>query len=557
MKIQTKLLAIISMAFILISVTSIIINNLNRNQFNFFKNKQALQLSINLISQINNNSDSLNEWVNDHSNDNAILNLIKNPEYEDSTILNNNIIDAIGIFNLNKESSYLKSINLDSKAFANIICNTPIFNILNKEKHFHTFMFSDSLLIEVAATGVFSTSKTNRQSTLQGYLLIARVWNSHIIKSMEYLTNSKISIVKNKELEKGSRSNTITSFLPIKDWNDKTVCYILTEKKLDILNIYQTVKSNLFIVSNITLALLIIIAFSVVFWVNIPFAFLEFIIHKNDNQKIPLLKKFGKEYRLLGYLTEKLNVKNVQITKERDKANKEFERLKSGFLSITDHEIRTPLNAILGFGQLIKSNPNKAKEYAELMIESGKHLLDLFEEVNELATLEQGMMTQVKHAVLLGRVFDENKDDLTALLDISGRKDSIELVFKPSTSLSSEYIMVDRDKINRILKKIFKNAIKYTISGSIEFGYYYEMPGKLTFYIKDSGIGIPKDQYHLVFDSFRQIDDFSISRCYEGLGIGLSISKQITDVLLGTLTFESEPSLGTTFYLKIPIELSN
>ncbi|MDI6403021.1 response regulator, partial [Balneolaceae bacterium ANBcel3] len=124
---------------------------------------------------------------------------------------------------------------------------------------------------------------------------------------------------------------------------------------------------------------------------------------------------------------------------------------------------------------------------------------------------------------------------------------------RPDKSLLKEHISADFTKIQQILVNLFRNAVKFTDKGSIEVGVYTLKPGEITFYVKDTGIGIPKEKQGVIFDFFRQVEEGNTRR-FSGLGIGLAISKKITDVLQGRLHVESEAGQGSTFYLSVPVE---
>ena len=152
--------------------------------------------------------------------------------------------------------------------------------------------------------------------------------------------------------------------------------------------------------------------------------------------------------------------------------------------------------------------------------------------------------------------FMENKASFDNILRTSSKYEQIQLIFRPDTHQLSGYVTADRSKINQILTNLFKNAVKFTHNGAIEFGYKIKDASNLMFYVKDTGIGIPLDKQSLIFDLFRQGDD-SYTKAYDGIGIGLAISKKITQVLKGELTVVSEPDKGSTFSLTIPVELSD
>lgn len=139
------------------------------------------------------------------------------------------------------------------------------------------------------------------------------------------------------------------------------------------------------------------------------------------------------------------------------------------------------------------------------------------------------------------------------MLRSSDKAKNIKLVYKPSPTFSNAQFLVDTSKINQIIVNLLKNAIKFTKSGTIE--YQAELTNSmLSFRIKDTGIGIAQHQQQLIFDFFRQADDSS-TRAYNGIGVGLAISKRITKILGGDLTVQSIQNEGSTFVLSIPVEI--
>jgi len=236
----------------------------------------------------------------------------------------------------------------------------------------------------------------------------------------------------------------------------------------------------------------------------------------------------------------------------------ESDRLKSAFLATMNHELRTPLNHILGFSELILSGvmPEENQSFTESIYASGKNLLAIVEDVFDLALAEQANVKLRLQTFRLMDQFMENKSSFDQILQSSGKADQIQLIFKPDTHLLSMYLTVDRSKVNQVLINLFKNAVKFTNEGSIEFGYQSNAPGKLTFFIKDTGIGIPKEKQTLIFEFFRQGDD-SPTRIYGGIGIGLAICQKIATILKGELSVTSETDKGSAFYLTVPVEFAD
>ena len=235
----------------------------------------------------------------------------------------------------------------------------------------------------------------------------------------------------------------------------------------------------------------------------------------------------------------------------------ESNRLKSAFLATMNHELRTPLNHILGFSELIMSGvaPEDDANFATSIQISGQSLLSIIEGVFDLALVEQANIKLRNQTFSLMDHFMENKASFDNILRTSANQEQIQLVFRPDTQWLSCYVTADRSKINQVLTNLFKNAVKFTHKGTIEFGYKVENEKNLVFYIKDTGIGIPKEKQSIIFDFFRQGDD-SYTRGYGGIGVGLAIAKKITEILKGELSVVSELEQGSTFFLSIPVELS-
>lgn len=245
-----------------------------------------------------------------------------------------------------------------------------------------------------------------------------------------------------------------------------------------------------------------------------------------------------------------------ELIKAKEKAQ-ESDRLKSAFLATVNHELRTPLNHILGFSELIQSGveQNDAIAFATDIQTSGKNLLTIIEDVFDLALAEEVKIKIRKQSFRLMDQFLESKSSFENILQQSGKEDQIKLLFKPQNKSLPGYYTADKGKINQVLVHLFKNAVKFTNRGTIEVGFEVSNDNQLIYYVKDTGIGIPKEKLSVIFDFFRQGDD-TLTRAYGGLGIGLAISLRISRLLNGSLTVESEQDKGSIFYFSVPVVVS-
>ncbi|MCK9638643.1 MAG: response regulator [Prolixibacteraceae bacterium] len=226
----------------------------------------------------------------------------------------------------------------------------------------------------------------------------------------------------------------------------------------------------------------------------------------------------------------------------------ESNRLKSAFLNNMSHEIRTPMNHIMGFSSLMAEADNQDKdEYAGIILNSSNQLLTLIENVILLSRL-QSEKPEVNRQPL------EPSDLITNLGDkfnAECQKKNINLILKIPQETPRLSIMSDHEKIKQILINLTSNAIKYTEEGFVEVGYITN-PDNLTFYVKDTGMGIPPQEQDKIFESFYR-SELAISKAIGGTGLGLSIMKELVRSLNGTFWIESEVGKGSCFYFSIPM----
>jgi len=247
----------------------------------------------------------------------------------------------------------------------------------------------------------------------------------------------------------------------------------------------------------------------------------------------------------------------AELIVAKEKAE-ESNHLKSAFLATMNHELRTPLNHILGFSEIINSSAedDDIKEWANIIVESGTGLLNIIEDIFDLALAEQGQIKIRKQSFKGIDIFLENRKALDEIIVNAGKENEIKLVYKPDSTLLQTFLIADRSKINQVLINLFKNASKFTSKGIIEFGFYQKDENEIVFYVKDTGVGIQADKLDVIFEFFRQLDD-SNTRYYGGVGIGLAISKRIAEAMNARIVVESEVGKGTTFFLHVPVEITS
>jgi hypothetical protein len=250
----------------------------------------------------------------------------------------------------------------------------------------------------------------------------------------------------------------------------------------------------------------------------------------------------------LVFQNEEKEKRATELTIAKEQAE-ESDRLKSAFLTNMSHEIRTPMNGILGFTELLKE-PNLSsddqQDYIQTIQISGARMLNTINSIVDMSKIESGLMKVDIKETNINEKIEFTYKFFKPEVEIKG------LQFLVKNSLPSKEVIIktDNEKVYGILTNLIKNAIKFTFEGSIEFG--YEKKGKyLEFFVKDTGVGIPKNQMELIFERFRQGSE-SHNRGYEGSGLGLCIAKSYVEMLGGKIWVESEEGKGSTFYFTIP-----
>ncbi|MDX1283809.1 MAG: response regulator [Draconibacterium sp.] len=226
----------------------------------------------------------------------------------------------------------------------------------------------------------------------------------------------------------------------------------------------------------------------------------------------------------------------------------ESDLLKSAFLANMSHEIRTPMNGIHGFVELLQ-DPDLDKEsqlhFLKLVLQSSNRLLDTINDIIEISKIEAGQMPKTISEVELEAVMNFHHDFFK--YEAEEKQLSLNLI-KPEAK-SDLVVYTDISKLESVITNLVKNAIKFTEKGGIDFGYKI-VEDKIEFFVKDTGMGIPADKLHIIFDRFVQAD-LNNARKYEGSGLGLAISKAYVDMLGGEIWAESVENEGTTFSFTI------
>jgi PAS domain S-box-containing protein len=259
---------------------------------------------------------------------------------------------------------------------------------------------------------------------------------------------------------------------------------------------------------------------------------------------------------LIGYVVQVQDITEFKQTEQaliiaKEKAEKS-DRLKSAFLANMSHEIRTPMNGIIGFAELLKEpglSGETQQEYIRIIEKGGARMLNIINDIVSISKIEAGMMgVNIQESNI-----NEQIEYIYTFFKPEVEGKGMQLSFSNSLPSREVTLKTDREKVYAILANLVKNAIKYSEKGSIEFG-YVKKAGFLEFYVKDTGIGIPKDRQEAIFERFLQAD-IADKMARQGAGLGLSISKAYVEMLGGNIWVESEEGKGSVFYFTLPYPL--
>jgi CheY-like chemotaxis protein len=236
------------------------------------------------------------------------------------------------------------------------------------------------------------------------------------------------------------------------------------------------------------------------------------------------------------------------------KANHEAEmsnRLKSSFLANISHEIRTPLNSVVGFANLLLGNDlsqEVKEEYIEHINHNSEKLLQIIGDIIDLSRLESSQIEITYEEASVNSIVNEVTEE--ARKGIKRNEKPIILNVKNQFEEESDLIFTDSIWLKRVLTHLMDNAVKFTLEGTVELSYYRENDN-LIFKVKDTGIGINKENLGRIFEEFRQEID-GHHRPFEGLGIGLTLAKEVIERMGGKINVQSEKGIGSEFSFSIP-----
>lgn len=269
------------------------------------------------------------------------------------------------------------------------------------------------------------------------------------------------------------------------------------------------------------------------------------------------IAKKNKEY--LKYLETEVEKRTAELKKlldymrELKEKAEESDKLKSAFLSNMSHEIRSPMTAILGFSSLMEEQDLPAEKknlFISYINNSGNTLLQIINDIIDISKIEAQQLKLYLSDCQLNLLLLEMKEVFEQ--QISKKKRNINFLVNQDLLNNNLKIYIDPLRLKQIFFNLIDNALKFTTKGAIEIGYTINQD-TILFFVKDSGVGISAEKQKLIFERFGQADDLHFKNA-KGTGLGLTISKNLIEIMGGKIWLESQLEVGTTFFFSLPFQ---
>ena len=550
---QRILLLLIRISLILFLITFILIL-LKNKQSRVITKETNVEFENEISSLIKLKTNSLKQIVYDYTFWTEFTEKINTPK--DTFWYENNISTILKSFHLDYVSVYDTTYKLIHEAS---IENSIIHNLISKgvlkklkeTKFLDYFMLTDTNIIQISCATVHPNEDPNHIKTPpEGFFFAAKIWNKEFINELSVLSFANIFLSTDSLNYSKINKNSIHAEVKLYDYNNSNIVNIKFVKESKLSKYFNRISIAMQIIMGIALVLVFfIIIYTFQKWVNKPLKIVQNILKTEDKSQIEKLYKYDTEFNLIADLYGNFIKQKEELIISKEKAE-ESDKLKTAFINNISHEIRTPFNGILGFLSIVLENnvsDDEKRKCIDVIDRSSRRLIETINNIIEFSNIQTSKQqinySDINVVDFLNKLYDnykiyiENKD-IDFLLNIQTIENTLTL-------------HTDFSKLQSVLNALIKNAIKFTKKGFIEIGAELNNDN-ITFYIKDTGIGIPYDVKDKIYKSFTQAD-ISDTRAYEGNGLGLNIAKYYAELLRGNIWHENNLPEGTIFYFSIPL----
>jgi len=541
----------------LMLLTSLYLINTKQEKLIFHESQTQFDNEVNSLIKLK--TSSLKQVVYDYTFWNEF---IDNIHTVDTTWYQNNIGTILKSFHFDYVCVYDTLYNLiyeeSSENFSpqGIVLKDALVK-LNETRFLDFFQVTPAGLIEISGGTIHPDNDPSHTLTRpSGFIFLARSWNKEFLNDLSILSKAEIFPSSLPDSVPNAEQYTISVIQELPGWDGTKVAGIVFTRTLNSLKLYSRMSHfMILILLGSVLTIWLMFHFSIRKWINKPLILVTHILKSDNHALIGKLKNCGGEFTDIANQFNDFILQKEELVIAKEKAE-ESDRLKSAFLTNMSHEIRTPMNGILGFADLLKEQGltgDELQEYIEIIEKSGVRMLNIINQIVDISKIEAGM---IKLEIQESNI-NKQIEYIHTFFKPEAETKGIKLSFQKTLTEKEALIQTDREKLYAILINLVKNAIKYTNEGTIEFGYnmvenlHATSQPLLQFYVKDTGIGIPKNRQEAIFERFIQAD-IEDKMAYQGAGLGLAITKAYVEMLGGKIWVESEEGIGSIFYFTIP-----
>ncbi|MCU7492636.1 MAG: hypothetical protein HF312_20535 [Ignavibacteria bacterium] len=468
-------------------------------------------------------------------------------------------VQCVWLFNSNLDLSYSANLLPDKKLNKFPLSREVLNEIFSKKWFNHFYINTSAGVLEIRTAPLQSGSDVKRESQPGGFLVAARQWSPDYMKDLSQLMAGNVIFIKpgdeSLELNRQAENRfTVVTTTKLMGYDNKPVSALKYSSESEVLRKLLDASNTQFTL-NIVFGLIILGAttFFLIYFIGIP---LKLIVGSLRLSNPFILRNLKNKQNEFGTLASQI-INSFEQEKKLLRAKEAAEsadRAKSLFLANMSHEIRTPMNVIMGFSELLKQqvNDRKLQEYISGIIVSSKNLLMLINDILDLSKIEADRIEIRHEPVSLHLLLNEISRIFTSTLRRKGV--SFNMKIEPGVPGT---LLLDEARLRQILFNLIGNAVKFTDSGMVTLNVRSEAKSEdggkadLYFEVCDTGIGIPEDQYELIFEVFRQREGQS-NKKYGGTGLGLTITKRLVEMMNGRISVESKMGSGSTFRFNLP-----
>ncbi len=417
----------------------------------------------------------------------------------------------------------------------------------------HFFLKSRRGPVEIVGATIHPTSDPKRTSAPRGYFFVARLWDGDFVRELSTLVGGSVHVLRPGEARTESRPGVVMFSRDLDHWRGGPVWQAHVSKESPVIREVDRVSRFLFLLMFFFAFVAVVVpGVLLIRWVNRPLQTITRSLEAADPAALERLPEERTEFgELAGVVRRFLGQEELlrQAKADAERAN----LAKSDFLSRMSHELRTPLNAILGFAQLLEMD-NLAPDQREsvgYILNSGRHLLNLINEVLDIARIEAGRLTVTLEPVRIAEVAEETFALMTPLAQKAGVQLENGGMDGPGPRM-----LADRQRVTEVLLNLLANGVKYNRRGGRVMLSWAESPdGRVRVSVQDTGPGIAPEQMGRLFTPFERLGAELLK--VEGSGLGLALSKRLVEAMGGTMGADSIPGEGSTFWLELATAASD